>query len=275
MKRWNRRSVQPPKIALHGAGRDPDDGRHQGQGQAEQDRDAEPVDHPRHEIAALVVGAEPVVFEVAAAGELLALDHRLALLLGEHPGRLGRRRRRQIEIVGRVGVADRRPDHVAALLGDQLLQKRIAIVGRGLEIAAERGLRIGDEDREIRLAFELDVERLVVRDEFGEQRKGEQDQEDPERPVAAAVGLEVLPAPLGDGREIDDVTFRRDREPDRRNGGRVRRLPRDPGVHLRPPGSRSRCADRPRYRRGRRSGSPRARPGRRYRASRTPPGSRG
>ena len=33
--------------------------------QPEQHRDAEAVDQPRHHVAALIVGAEPVVFEVA------------------------------------------------------------------------------------------------------------------------------------------------------------------------------------------------------------------
>jgi hypothetical protein len=38
-----------------------------GEDQAEQDGDAEAVDQPRHHVAALVVGAEPVAFEIAAA----------------------------------------------------------------------------------------------------------------------------------------------------------------------------------------------------------------
>ena len=172
-----------------------------GEDQPEQHRDAEAVDQPRDHVAALVVGAEPVVFEVAAALRPLALDHRLAFLLGQHPGRLRRRRRRQVEIVRVVGIADRRPDHVAALLRDQLLQIGIAIVGRGLEVAAEGRLRIGDERRENRLAVVADEERLVVGDELGEQRDDEQDQEDPERPVAAPVGLEILPAPPVDRRQ--------------------------------------------------------------------------
>ena len=71
----------------------------------------------------------------------------------------------------------------------------IAIVGRGLEIAAERGLGIADEGRPIEMAVILDQERPVVGDQFGEQRDEEQDQEYPERPVAAAVRLEILPAP--------------------------------------------------------------------------------
>ena len=166
-----------------------------GQAEAEQHRDAEAVDQARHHVAALIVGAEPVVFEVAAALEALLLDHGLALRLRQHPGRRRRRRRRQIEIVGVVGIADQRPDDAAALVLDQLLQIGIAIVGRGLEVAAEGRLRIGDEGRPVEMAVIFDQERPVVGDQLGEQRHHEQDHEDPERPVAAPVRLEILPAP--------------------------------------------------------------------------------
>ena len=149
MKRWKHEVDPAAEIALHAAGGDADDRGDDGQRQAEQHRDAEAVDQPRHHVAALVVGAEPVVFEVAAALQALLLHHLLALRLGQHPGRLRRRRRRQVEIVGVVGIADRRPDDGAALVRDQLLQIGIAIVGGGLEIAAERGLGIADEGRPI------------------------------------------------------------------------------------------------------------------------------
>ena len=142
------------EIALHAAGGDADDRGDDGQAEAEQHRDAEAVDQARHHVAALIVGAEPVVFEVAAALQALLLHHGLALLFGQHPGRLRRRRRRQIEIVGVVGIADQRPDDGAALVRDQLLQIGIAIVGRGLEIAAEGGLGIGDEGRPIQMAVD-------------------------------------------------------------------------------------------------------------------------
>ena len=57
----------------------------------------------------------------------------------------------------------------AALVRDQLLQIRIAVVGGGLEVAAERGLGIADECRPIQMAVELDQERAIVGDQFGEQ----------------------------------------------------------------------------------------------------------
>ena len=156
------------EIALHGAGGDADDRGYDRQNQPEQHRDAEAVDEAGQHIAALIVGAEPIVFEVAAAIEALALHHRFAFRRGEQPGRFRRRRGRQVEIVGGVRVADRRPDHAAALVGDQLLHKGIAIVRRRFEVAAKRGFRIGEEHREVGLAVEAHVERLVVGDEFRE-----------------------------------------------------------------------------------------------------------
>ena len=182
------------EIALHAAGRDADDRRDDRQRQPEQHRDTKAIDQPRDHVAALVVGAEPVIFEVAAALEALLLHHLLALRFRQHPGRRRRRRRRQIEVVRGVGIADQRPDDGAALGRDLLLQIRIAVIGRGLEVAAEGGFGIADEGRPIEMAVILDQERAVVGDQFGEQRDQEQDHEDPERPVTAAVGLEVLPA---------------------------------------------------------------------------------
>jgi len=86
-----------------------------------------------------------------------------------------------------VGIADQRPDDAAALFRDQLLQIGIAIIRRGLEIPAEGGLGIGDEGGKIQMPVILDQERAIVGDQFGEQRNKEQDQKDPERPIAAAV----------------------------------------------------------------------------------------
>jgi hypothetical protein len=79
-------------------------------------------------------------------------------------------------------------------VGSQLLQKRIAVVGRGLEIAPESGLGIGDKDRKERLAVVAHIERPIVGDELGAERDGKQHQEDPERRIAAPIGLETQPA---------------------------------------------------------------------------------
>ncbi len=187
--------------------------------ETEQHRDAEAVDQPRHHVAALIVGAEPVVFEIAAALQALLLHHRLALRFRQHPGRLRRRRRRQIEIVGGVGIADQRPDDPAALVRDQFLQVGIAIVGRGLEVAAEGRLGIADEGRPVEVAVILDQERPVVGDQLGEQRDHEQHEEYPERPVSPPVRLEVLPAPPVERRHGKGM-------PRDRHGGAERRLRR-------------------------------------------------
>src|SRR5690606_30972197 len=68
------------EIALNCAGCDADDRRDDAEREAEQDRDTEAVDYARDHVAALIVGAEPVVFEVAAAGDALALDDLFAFL---------------------------------------------------------------------------------------------------------------------------------------------------------------------------------------------------
>src|SRR4029077_16387339 len=136
------------EITLHSTGRDPDNRGNAGENEPEQHGYAEAIDQPRHHVEALGVGAERVVFEVPTARKALLLPHGGTLFLGEEPGWLRRRRRRQVEIVGVVGVADHGPHHEAARVGDKLLQIGIAIVSRSLELAAERGLGIGAEDRE-------------------------------------------------------------------------------------------------------------------------------
>ncbi len=54
------------EIALHGPGRDADDGRDAGQQQREHHRQAEPVDQPGQDVAPVVVGAEPVRLDGSA-----------------------------------------------------------------------------------------------------------------------------------------------------------------------------------------------------------------
>ena len=93
------------------------------------------------------------------------------------------------------------PDYPAAL-GDLGGDERIAIVGRGLELAAEGGLRVGHEDGRVEFAVVIDQERLVVGDELREQSDQEDRQEDPERPVAARVGAEVVQAPARERRDL-------------------------------------------------------------------------
>ena len=70
----------------------------------------------------------------------------------------------------------------------------------------------------------LDQERPVVGDQLGEQRDDEQDQEDPERPVAAPVRLEILPAPAVERRRREAVARDRHGLAERRLRGGLDRL---------------------------------------------------
>jgi hypothetical protein len=149
------------------------------------------------------------------------------MMVGQHPGRLRRRRGRQIEVVGVVGIADQRPKDEAALVRDQLLQIGIAIIGGGLEIAAERGLRIADEGRKIQMPVEFDEERPIVGDQFGKQRDEEQNEKNPQRPVAAAVRFEVLPAAAIERRHGEPVARHRHGFAERRLRGGFDRRRRD------------------------------------------------
>ena len=98
-----------------------------------------------------------------------AFQRRAALRVGQQPGRRRRQRRRRIEDGGRIGEADRRPDHPAVRL-DLVGDERIAIVGPRLE-AAELLLRVVDEDRKEELALVGDDQRPVVGDELGAERR--------------------------------------------------------------------------------------------------------
>ena len=106
------------EIALHRAGGDPDQRGEEGEHQPEQHRDAETVDHAGDDVAALVVGAEPVPFELGVAGMKAALDRELAILVAEQPGRLHRKGHRRVLVLGVVGKADRRPQRPAARVRD-------------------------------------------------------------------------------------------------------------------------------------------------------------
>src|SRR5262249_58999269 len=108
-----------------------------------------------------------------------------------------------------IGIADRRPDDGTALVRDQLLPIGIAIIGRSLEVAAERGLRIGNEGRPVEMAVELDQERPVVGNQLGKQRYEEQDREYPERPVTPLVRSEILPASAVERRWARGTALRR------------------------------------------------------------------
>ena len=80
---------------------------------------------------------------VAASGDFCFSSARSALRVGQQPGRRGRQRGRRIEDGGRIGEADRRPDHPAMRL-DLVGDERVAIVRHRLE-AAEHVLGIVDD----------------------------------------------------------------------------------------------------------------------------------
>jgi hypothetical protein len=123
-----------------------------------------------------------------------------AFLLVEHPGRVRRRRLGDLAVDGLVGIADRRPDDPAVCL-DLILHERRTVV-RHRQEAAEFLLRIVDQHRKEDFAFVGDDHRLVVGDQLGEERHEEEDEENPQRPVAATVGLEVFPAAAVDRRSV-------------------------------------------------------------------------
>src|SRR5690606_2477291 len=159
-----------------------------------QHRDAEAVDDARQHVAALVVGAEPV------------LQRR-------------RRGRGYVQVVVDAGVVEgnRRPEHPAVLVFDQLAYVRALVVGFQRKLATEGGFRVTLEHRYVPFAVVTYRQRLVVGDQFVAQAEHEQREEQPQRPPATLVGLETLEAA-----SVERGQF-----------------------HLSPPGFRSRCADRP------------------------------
>ena len=179
------REIEPAaEIALHRAGEDADHRRDAGERQPEQNRDAKAVDEPGDDVVPVLIGAEPERFEPAARTrdgrgvlDLLLLERGAALGVGQHPGRRRRQRRRRVEDRGRIGEADRRPDHPAMRL-DLVGDEGVAKIRARLE-AAELILRIVEEDGKEDLAFVGGDQRPVVGDELGEQRSDEQDQKDP------------------------------------------------------------------------------------------------
>ena len=191
--------VEPAaEVALDGARGDADHRAHQGEDQAEQHRDAESVDQPGGDVPRLVVGAEPVP-----------------------DARRRRRGRRQVEGDGVVAVADGRPQDPAALL-DERRDLGVAVVGIGLQEAAELRFRIVHQHRHVERPVVAHQQRPVVGDELGEEAYEQQRAEDQERPVPAPVGAKVVQASSVE-----------------------RRHARGSGVAVRSPGSRSRCAGPP------------------------------
>src|SRR6185437_8056902 len=104
------------------------------------------------------------------------LGREFAILFAQQPRRLRRKRRWRAADDGAIGKRDRRPHRESVVFGQVLLQVRIEIVGGGAKHIAEVGVGIGDENRKVVLAVDMDVDRLIVGDDFGKQRNHEQDE---------------------------------------------------------------------------------------------------
>ena len=154
----------------------------------------------------VLIGAKPEWFEPAAGPgdgrgvlDVLLLERGAALGVGQHPCRRRRQRGRRVEDGGRVGEADRRPDHPSMRL-DLVGDKGIAKIRARLE-PSKFGLRIVAKDGEQELALVRGDQRPVVGDEFSEQGSNEQHEKDPERPCAALVAAKIVEPPLVHRRE--------------------------------------------------------------------------
>ncbi len=194
--RWKTRSSQPPKIALHGAGGDADDGSDERQNEAEEDGDAKAVERPRGDVARLVVGAEIVGAEPRRA------EFAVEPLLPEPPGRRRWRRLRQRVVDGPVREGDGGPDHPALLI-DHLRDERVTILGLGGEVAAEHCLGISDEDGKIEGVVIVHDQWAIVGNDLGEEADDEEHEKDVERPIAAGIAAKAPKASLGDRAESE------------------------------------------------------------------------
>ncbi len=180
------------EITLNRTGRHTNDGRADGERQAEKNRDAEAINDTRRDVARLVICTEPIEIAERTAG--ISRPLRIAgatLLLGHQPEGWRGCGMGNIGIYSLIGIADRRPDHPAIGV-DLVLNIGGFIVGLSQE-AAELFFGVVHQDRNEKLALVGRQDRLVIGDELGAEAEAEKRQEYPEGPVAAAVRLEVLP----------------------------------------------------------------------------------
>ena len=92
-------------------------------------------------------------------------------------------------------IADERPQH-PALGVDQLGKIRVTVIGFGQKVTTKDGFRISLEDWGVDLAIVDHDKGLVIGNELGKKRHRKQNQKNPQRPPAAAVGTKVIqPAP--------------------------------------------------------------------------------
>ncbi len=91
---------------------------------------------------------------------------------------------------------------------DEPLHLRVAVIGFRLELAAELLLGVHLEDRRVIRAVILHEKRLIVRDEFREQRDQEERHEDDEAVIAAPVGFERAQPSLIERGKLEPATVR-------------------------------------------------------------------
>ena len=170
------------EIPLGGAHGNTDEGAEEGQCQAEKHGKTKPVDDAGRDVAPDVVGAQQMAHR-------RRLRHRA---LGIQVDRL------EAELDGRE-----HPPAVSVL--DQILHEGLEVLRFGLEYAAELRFRVFEQDREIEFALVAHHQRSIVRDELGEHAQHHHAGDDPQAPVAALVGLEVLPPAPREGRQPKPV----------------------------------------------------------------------
>ncbi|MOA23551.1 hypothetical protein D3C78_1441790 [compost metagenome] len=79
---------------------------------------------------------------------------------------------------------------------DLFFYEGILIVGGGVQLAAEGGLAVVDDERQIQAPFVAHQQWPVVGDQVGPQAEDKQHGKNPQRPVAAAVAAKTCPARL-------------------------------------------------------------------------------
>ncbi|MCY1431276.1 hypothetical protein D9M71_472410 [compost metagenome] len=158
-------------VALQGAGGNADQQADQGQGHGEQNRYPRAEYHPRQHITALVIGAQPIDRGRRAGCGLLQV------------------------VVGCVGTErNRREQHPAALVADQLLHILAAVVRLERQLAAKGLLGVALERREIQLPLIAHEQWFVVGHQLGTQAQHQQHGKQPQRDPATAVAPKALQA---------------------------------------------------------------------------------
>ena len=110
----------------------------------------------------------------------------------------------QIEVDRARSIPNGRPQHPAILGLDDIGEPGIAVVGFGLEFAAEIGLGVGGQHRDRPAAVAGDEQRTVVGDELCRQGDGDEADKEPQAAPAAAVGAQHGDPPAIESRQVHD-----------------------------------------------------------------------